>query len=144
MAFMHIIFKEMVNCFLLKIKFTNHQKMLITYGAWEQERESRVRDRELKKKKNCWGNLSKLRYVSIKKRNWNWQAKELRVYQQKFKIHVALVTMFKAIKDYLEALHLHWTVLCHALVKVSEQLRCIWMAYITCYKRANLETNSWI
>jgi len=95
-------------------------------------------------KKSCWRNLSKLRYVSIKKWNWNWQAKEIKVYQQKFKLHVALVTMFKAVEDYLEAFQLHWTVLCHALVKVSEQLRCIWMAYIMCYQTANLETNSWI
>jgi len=43
---MNVIFKEMVNCFLLKMKFTNHQKMLITYGAWQQERESRVTDRD--------------------------------------------------------------------------------------------------
>jgi len=30
MAFINVIFKERVNCFLLKMKFTNHQKMLIT------------------------------------------------------------------------------------------------------------------
>lgn len=33
MAIMNVIFKEMVNCFMLKMKFTNHQKMLITYGV---------------------------------------------------------------------------------------------------------------
>lgn len=111
---------------------------------WETE-DGREKETKMRKRnKSCWGNLSKPRYVSIKKWNWNWQAKEITVYQQKFKIHVALVTMFKAVKDYLEALHLHWTVLCHALVKVSEQLRCIWMAYITFYQRENLETKSWI
>jgi len=35
MAIMNVIFKEMVNCFMLKMKFTNHQKMLITYGVWQ-------------------------------------------------------------------------------------------------------------
>ena len=43
---MNVIFQEIVNCFLLKMKFTNHQKMLITYGVQQQEREKEESETE--------------------------------------------------------------------------------------------------